>query len=108
MKGKTMLVEGESKNKELRVDSKYRSFKQIVNELYTEEMREIEDTNKQEETSNKVKIEPKIVDDKYTNNLRIEFKIGNERMYKLKNLTEFYDRMKTHEKYKYGSKINII
>ena len=103
-----MLVEGESKNKELRVDSKYRSFKQIVNELYTEEMREIEDTNKQEETSNKVKIEPKIVYDKYTNNLRIEFKIGNERMYKLKNLTEFYDRMKTHEKYKYGSKLEFI
>ena len=103
-----MLVEGESKNKELRVDSKYRSFKQIVNELYTEEMHEIEDTDKQEETSNKVKIEPKIVYDKYTNNLRIEFKIGNERMYKLKNLTEFYDRMKTHEKYRYGSKLEFI
>ena len=30
-------------NKALRTDSKYRSFKQIVNELYSEEMKEIED-----------------------------------------------------------------
>ena len=37
-----------------------------------------------------------------------EFKIGNERMYKLKDLTEFYDRMKTGEKYKYGNKLEFV
>ena len=94
-------------NKMLRTDSKYRNFKQIVNELYAEEMKEIEKTNKQEETE-KIKIEPKIIYDKYTNNLRIEFKIGNQRMYKLKDLTEFYDRMRTGEKYKYGNKLEFI
>ena len=94
-------------NKVLRTDSQYRSFKQIVNELYAEEMREIEEANKKEETE-KIKIEPKVIYDKYTNNLRIEFKIGNERMYKLKDLTEFYDRMKTGEKYKYGNKLEFV
>ena len=73
-------------NKILRTDSKYRSFKQIVNELYSEEMKEIEQAEKKEENE-KIKIEPKIIYDKYTNNLRIEFKIGNQRMYKLKDLT---------------------
>ena len=29
-------------------------------------------------------------------------------MYKLKDLTEFYDRMKTGEKYKYGNKLEFI
>ena len=93
-------------NKALRTDSKYRSFKQIVNELYSEEMKEIEEANKQQETE-KIKIEPKVIYDKYTNNLRVEFKIGNERMYKLKDLTEFYDRMKLGEKYKYGNKLEF-
>ena len=94
-------------NKALRTDTKYRSFKQIVNELYAEEMKEIEEANKQQETE-KIKIEPKVIYDKYTNNLRVEFKIGNERMYKVKDLTEFYDRMKTEEKYKYGNKLEFI
>ena len=94
-------------NKMLRTDSKYRSFKQIVNELYAEEMKEIEQAEKKEETE-KIKIEPKIIYDKYTNNLRIEFKIGNQRMYKLKDLTEFYDRMQTGEKYKYGNKLEFV
>jgi len=94
-------------NKALRNDSKYRSFKQIVNELYSEEMKEIEEANKQQEIA-KIKIEPKVIYDKYTNNLRVEFKIGNERMYKLKDLTEFYDRMKTGEKYKYGNKLEFV
>ena len=94
-------------NKILRADSQYRSFKQIVNELYAEEMREIDENNKQQEAT-KIRIEPKVIYDKYTNNLRIEFKIGNERMYKLKDLTEFYDRMKTGEKHKYGNKLEFI
>ena len=94
-------------NKMLRTDSKYMSFKQIVNELYAEEMQQIDQSNIKEDAE-KIKIEPKIIYDKYTNNLRIEFKIGNQRMYKLKDLTEFYDRMKTGEKYKYGNKLEFI
>ena len=86
----------------------YRNFKQIVNEFYSDEMREIELSNEKEEIGEKIKIEPKFIYDRYANNLRVEFKIGNKRMYKLKNLTEFYDRMMTSEKYKYGNKLEFI
>ena len=72
-------------HKTIRTDSKYRNFKQIVNEFYAEEMREIEDSSEQEEIKEKVRIEPKLIYDKYANNLRVEFKIGNQRMYKLKD-----------------------
>ena len=95
-------------NKMLRSDLKYRSFKQIVNEFYAEEMQEIEEEKEQESNIEKVKLEPKIFYDRYSNNLRVEFKIGNQRMYKLKNLTDFYDRMMNGEKYKYGNKLEFI
>ena len=95
-------------NKMLRSDLKYRSFKQIVNEFYAEEMQEIEEEKEQESNIEKVKLEPKMIYDRYSNNLRVEFKIGNQRMYKLKNLTEFYDRMMNGEKYKYGNKLEFI
>ena len=96
-----------NQNKMLRSDFKYRSFKQIVNEFYAEEMQEIEEEKEQESNIEKVKLEPKMIYDRYSNNMRIEFKIGNQRMYKLKNLTEFYDRMMNGEKYKYGNKLEF-
>ena len=95
-----------NQNKMLRSDFKYRSFKQIVNEFYAEEMQEIEE-KEQESNIEKVKLEPKMIYDRYSNNMRVEFKIGNQRMYKLKNLTEFYDRMLNGEKYKYGNKLEF-
>ena len=95
-------------NKMLRGDLKYRSFKQIVNEFYAEEMQEIEEEKEQESNIEKVRLEPKLIYDRYSNNLRVEFKIGNQRMYKLKNLTEFYDRMMNGEKYKYGNKLEFV
>lgn len=95
-------------NKSLNIDSKYRSFKQIVNAFYAEEMQEIEKEKQKENKTEKIKIEPKLIYDRYTNNIRIEFKIGNQRMYKLKDLSEFYERMLTGENYKYGNKLEFV
>ena len=94
-------------NRNLSTDSKYRSFKQIVNEFYTQEMEEA-DQIQREEKKELLKIEPKLIYDKHMNNLKIEFKIGNQRMYKLKNLSEFYERMLKNEKYKYGNKLEFV
>ena len=94
-------------NKTLNIDAKYRGFKQIVNQFYADEMKEIEHAEEKEHKKEKIKIEPKLIYDKYINNLRVEFKIGNQRMYKLNNLTEFYDRMMTSAKYKYGNKLEF-
>ena len=91
-------------NKKLQIDSKYRNFKQIVNEFYSDEMQKTE----VEEEKQNIKIEPKLIYEKYTNNLRLEFKIGNQRMYKIKNIPEFYEKMQKKEKFKYGNKLEFV
>lgn len=91
-------------NKKLQIESKYRNFKQIVNDFYSDEMQETED----EEKFDNIKIEPKLIYDKYTSNLKLEFKIGNQRMYKIKNISEFFERMQKKEKFKYGNKLEFV
>ena len=76
-------------NKKIRANAKYRSFTQIVNELYEEEMHEAEE-KKAEESNGKIKIEPRLIYDKYYSLLKMDFKIGDKRMYKIKNLVEFF------------------
>ena len=95
-------------NKKLRLNQKYGSFTQIVNELYEEEMHETEEKKLEAENHGTIKIEPKIIYNKYYNSLKIDFKIGDKRMYKIKNLVEFYDRMQKSEKYKYGNNLEFI
>lgn len=89
--------------------NKYNSFNQIVRTLYNEELDEI-DSNLDLELKNKatIKIEPKIIYDKFTKEMKIEFKIGNKRMYKIKNLVEFYKLMINKEFYKYGDKLEFV
>ena len=101
-------VQIQQKNKNIQ-KSKYNSFNQIVRTLYNEELDEI-DSNLDIELKNKltIKIEPKIIYDKFTKEMKIEFKIGNKRMYKIKNLVEFYKLMINKEFYKYGDKLEFI
>lgn len=88
---------------------KYRTFKQIVNNIYDEELSGIEELQNNEMSDDKkIKIEPKMIYDKYDRNIKMEFKIGNKRMYKLKNLREFYDRMINNEFYKYGNQLEFV
>jgi len=87
----------------------YRNFKQIVNTFYNEEIEEME----QEEESiikNKgtIKLEPKVSYEKFSGDMKVEFKIGNKRMYKIKNLSEFYTRMTEKEYFKYGEKLGFV
>lgn len=106
-----MFKETESENidKQKKRNGKYSSFHQIVRTLYNEELDEI-DSNLEIELKNKgnIKIEPKIIYDKFTREMKIEFKIGNKRMYKLKNLDEFYIRMLNKQFYKYGDKLEFV
>ncbi len=95
--------------KEQKNRNKYNSFNQIVKTLYNEELDEI-DSNLDIELKNKgtIKIEPKIIYDKFTREMKIEFKIGNKRMYKLKDLAEFYKLMLNNEFYRYGDKLEFV
>lgn len=89
--------------------NKYNSFSQIVKILYNEELNEI-DSNLDIELKNKatIKLEPKIIYDKFTKEMKIEFKIGNKRMYKIKDLTQFYKLMTDKQFYKYGDKLEFV
>ena len=89
--------------------SKYNSFEQIVKTLYNEELQEI-DSNLDIGVKNKgtIRIEPKIIYNKFNREMKIEFKIGNKRMYKIKNLAEFYKLMINKEFYRYGDKLEFI
>ncbi|MCI9063272.1 MAG: DEAD/DEAH box helicase [Clostridia bacterium] len=90
-------------------NTKYRNFSRIVNEFYNEELQEINLEEVENLTEKeKVKLEPKIVYDRYDGKLKVEFKIGNKRMYKIKDLAEFYTRMITNEYYKYGEKLEFL
>lgn len=90
-------------------ENKYRSFKQIVNTFYNEEIDEI-DYDEEINLKNKgtIKLEPKIVYDKFSGDMKVEFKIGTKKMYKIKDLSEFYTRMLEKEFYKYGQKLQFV
>ena len=87
-------------------DEKYRIFKQLVKNFYhmteQKEKNEIINTN-----LHFVKIEPKFIYNSFEKKLKVEFKIGDTQMYKLKNLPEFYERMLKNENYKYGTKLEF-
>ena len=100
----------EKKPKNLRKEKnrKYNNFTQIINTIYNEELEQI-DTDIQEEINNKgtIKIEPNFIYDRFNKRIKVEFKIGNKRMYKIRNLAEFYKNMMNNETYKYGDKLKF-
>lgn len=86
----------------------YRNFKQIVNIFYQEEVEGISDEEDEIKQKGTIKIEPIIYYEKFSGDLKVEFKIGNKKMYKIKNLADFYTRMLNKESYKYGQKLEFI
>lgn len=88
---------------------KYKSFNNLINAFYNDELKEINTDNSIKlPEQNKVKIEVKVSYDKFQQSMKLEFKIGNKRMYKLKDLPEFYSRMTSSEYYKYGEKLEFV
>ena len=98
-----MRVEKMSVNKD-----EYKNFKQIVNIFYNEEIERMDTESEQLKKPGTIRIEPKIFYDKFSGDMKIEFKIGNKKMYKIKNLAEFYTRMMNQEFYRYGEKLQFV
>ena len=86
----------------------YRNFRQLVNTFYNEEIDEIDKDEKELKNKGTIHIEPKVIYDRFLGDIKVEFKIGNKRMYKIKNLSEFYTRMLEKENYKYGEKLQFV
>lgn len=78
-----------------------KSFNKIVNILYNEEIENINGEELEGTKKGTITIEPKILYDKFSGNMKMEFKIGKNKMYKIKNLAEFYSKMMNKENYKY-------
>ena len=89
-------------------NSEYKNFKNIVNIFYNEEIDGISDELEEIKYSGTIKIEPKVYFDKFSGDMRVEFKIGDKKMYKIKNLAQFYTLMMDKEFYRYGEKLKFI
>ena len=89
-------------------NSEYKNFKNIVNIFYNEELEGISDSPEEIKHSGTIKIEPKVFYDKFSSDMKVEFKIGDKKMYKIKNLAQFYTLMMNKEFYRYGEKLKFI
>ena len=89
--------------------NRFASFRKIVTDLYNEELQEINAEELEQLPENKkIKIEPRLIFDRFDSKLKLEIKIGNTRMYKIKDLPAFYTRMTRNEYYKYGDKLEFV
>lgn len=86
---------------------KYTIFNQIINTFKNISVSDNEEKNIIV-TKKNIHIEPKIFYDKISDKLKIEIKIGNDTLYKVKSLPKFYDRFINRENYKYGSKLEFV
>lgn len=86
-------------------EEKYRDFKQLIHTFYPKH--EQEEVTKNKILPRSIKLEPKLIYNSYLKTLKLEIKIGDKQLYKLKNLPEFYDRMQKKEFYRYGAKLEF-
>lgn len=87
-------------------EEKYRNFKQLIHTFYP--THEETSENKQKILPHSIKLEPKLIYNSYLKTLKLEIKIGDKQLYKLKNFPEFHDRMHKKEFYRYGTKLEFI
>lgn len=88
--------------------NEYRIFNQMVSIFYNEELEDVEEEETELKTQGSVKLEPSIYYDKFTGEMKVEFKIGKTKMYKIKNLSEFYTRTLNKENYSYGKNLKFV
>ena len=90
---------------QIREKENHRVFKQLLGSFMQEE----EETKQEQiEYAKNIQIIPKIYYDDFQKKMKIEFKIGDKQLYKIKNLPDFYTKMLHQEPYQYGAKLNFI
>ena len=97
----------ESLKKNDKDTQKYRVFKQLVNAFYYKDQVQ-EEKNINFISQHSIRIEPTLIYHSFYKTLKVEFKIGDKQLYKLKKLPDFYTRMLKNENYRYGSKLEFI
>ncbi len=89
------------------LNSKYQNFAQITQMFYNDEIERLDEANTISQRGD-IELIPKIIYEKFSNELKVEFKIGNSKTYKIKNLSDFYDWISNCEKHKYGAKLEFV
>lgn len=84
-----------------------RAFKQLIQTFYHQAKIQ-EEKRLPLPSSQNIKIEPKIIYHSFQKSIKVEFRIGDKQLYKIKSLPEFFDRMLKHENYKYGAKLEFV
>ena len=92
---------------------KYKEYNQLIKAFYNLVLNQ--DQTKKENTDEIfqnikpiIHIEPKIIYSRINETLKLEVKIGETQMYKIKSFPAFYDRFINKEEYKYGSKLSFV
>ena len=86
----------------------HRGFKQLIKAFYNTEVDTSEEKEKTVKDNKNVKIIPSIIFDSYYKEIKVEFKLGTDKFYKIKSLSDFYTSMLNKESVKYGNKLEFI
>lgn len=100
----------ERKKQEIKINNKdnYRNFRQMIATFYQEVEQQETKAIKEKGKPGSIRIEPKIIFDKFSKELKVEFKIGNKQLYKLRNLPEFHEAMLQKANFRYGAKLEFV
>ncbi len=84
---------------------RYRIYRQMISSFYEDEQ-----TKEQAEkyVGEKVTLQPVVILKQNSSKIRLEFKIGSKQMYRIKDLTRFYDDMLNKNKFRYGLKLELL
>ena len=93
--------------KEIRPKSDYRGFKQLITAFYNSEVETVDEKEEVIKERKNIKIIPSIIYDSYYKEMKVEFKLGIDKFYKIKSLSEFYTNMLNNTNFKYGNKLEF-
>ena len=103
------LYENHTENrKETTTKMDHRGFKQLITAFYNSEVETIDEKEEIISERKNIKIVPSIIFDSYYKEMKVEFKLGIDKFYKIKSLSDFYTSILNKENVKYGNKLEFI
>ena len=86
----------------------HRGFKQMITAFYNNEVENMDEKEEVIKECKNIQVIPSIIFDSYYKEMKVEFKLGIDKFYKIKSLSDFYTSMLNNETVKYGNKLEFI